>query len=203
MSDFKSSDRLLGGRLAVDFCNELRPPFAFNWEQLLEFLRITHIISEERSGELNALPVSDPGSAGALLSKARRLHAALKGAFAGIVRREPVRREPIEPINQILSITEGHDELTPLRGNWQLQFVARESGLDWLLAAIARSAAEIIAEGPAGRLRICSNPACGLFFYDTSRTRKRRWCSMARCGNRHKVAAFSRRQSAAKRQHAD
>jgi predicted RNA-binding Zn ribbon-like protein len=80
-----------------------------------------------------------------------------------------------------------------------LEFVAREGGLDWLLAAIARSAAELIAEGSTARLRICSNPGCGLFFYDMSRTRRRRWCSMSRCGNRHKVAAFSRRHSAARR----
>jgi predicted RNA-binding Zn ribbon-like protein len=108
-------------------------------------------------------------------------------------------RDWVEPINEVLRVTEGHDELFQQNGHWGLEFVAREGGLDWLLAAIARSAAELIAEGASARLRVCSNPDCGLFFYDTSRTRRRRWCSMSRCGNRHKVAAFSRRHSAARR----
>jgi predicted RNA-binding Zn ribbon-like protein len=32
-----------------------------------------------------------------------------------------------------------------------------------------------------------------LFFYDTTKNHARRWCSMAFCGNRHKVAAHYRR----------
>lgn len=191
---------LVGGRLALDFCNELRPPFSFTWEELLRFLLLTRIISEERSGQLHALRKSDPQSADTLLTKAQRLQSVLNAAFSAIVAREPIPRDVVEPINRILSITEGHDELIHLHGTWQLEFVAREGGLDWLLAAIARSAAEIVAEGAAARLRVCSNPECGLFFYDTSRTKKRRWCSMARCGNRHKVAAFSRRHSAVRRE---
>ena len=80
-------------------------------------------------------------------------------------------------------------------GRWKLQFVARETGLDWLLAAVARSAAEIVLEGETAKVRVCANPACGLLFCDKSRTHKRRWCSMAICGNRNKVASFARRRA--------
>ena len=200
MPEPSSKSRLVGGRLALDFCNELRPPLRFAWGDLLRFLLLTRIISAERSGQLLALPDSDPQSAEALLGKAQRLQEALLDAFTAMVSREPVSRDSVEPINQILSITEGHDELIQQGGKWHLAFAAREGGLDWLLAAVARSAAEILAEGTAARLRLCSNPSCGLFFYDTSRTKQRRWCSMARCGNRHKVATFSRRHSGAKRE---
>jgi predicted RNA-binding Zn ribbon-like protein len=192
---------LIGGRLAIDFCNVLEPQAAFTWEELLHFLLMTRIISPERSSQLLALPQADPQSADALLIKAQRLHAALRETFGTLVRREPTSRDWVEPINDVLRITEGHDELVQQGGKWRLEFVAREEGLEWLLAAIARSAAEIITEGGASRLRVCSNPACGLLFYDTSRTRRRRWCSMARCGNRNKVAAFSRRHSGSRRDH--
>ncbi|NEJ40784.1 CGNR zinc finger domain-containing protein, partial [Rhizobium ruizarguesonis] len=38
---------------------------------------------------------------------------------------------------------------------------------------------------------------CTLFFLDTTKSHRRRWCSMALCGNRMKVAAFrSRKQEA-------
>ena len=42
-------------------------------------------------------------------------------------------------------------------------------------------------------IRRCANPRCHLYFRDPSRTRRRRWCSMAVCGNRMKVAAHLRR----------
>jgi len=200
MRNTSESPTLLGGRLSLDFANELGPTSDFSWEDLLRFLLITRIISAERSAQLLALPQNDPQSAGALLRKAQRLHASLRESFSVMLQREALVREWIEPINEILRITEGHDELLEQDGQWGLGFVAREGGLDWLLAAIARSAAEIIAEGPSARLRICSNPSCGLLFYDTPRTRRRRWCAMSRCGNRHKVAAFSRRHSAGRRQ---
>jgi len=134
-----------------------------------------------------------------LLRKAQRLAAALRLAFDAVLRKQRVLREWIEPVNEILRITEGHDELVYTDNDWEIQFVASESGLEWLLAAVARSAAEIIAEGPRARLRLCANPRCGLFFYDTSRTHRRRWCSMTVCGNRHKVAAFARRHASVRR----
>ena len=201
MPDLSPAANLLGGRLSVDFANELGRSSNFSWQQLLHFLLVTRIISSERSSQLLTLPQYDPQSADALLGKAQRLHSALIDSFHAIVGKAPVTRDWAEPINDILLITEGHDELVQQDGNWRLEFVASESGLDWLLAAIARSGAELIAEGPGANLRACSNPSCGLFFCDTSRTGRRRWCSMATCGNRHKVAAFSKRHISGRRLH--
>jgi predicted RNA-binding Zn ribbon-like protein len=116
-----------------------------------------------------------------------------------MIRKQKITPEWVEPINEILRITEGHDELVQDGGAWRIEFIAREGGLDWLLAAVARSAADIAAEGTGARLRICANPACGLFFYDESRTHRRRWCSMAVCGNRSKVAAFARKHASSPR----
>jgi predicted RNA-binding Zn ribbon-like protein len=199
MPDSSSSLDLIAGRLSLDFANELYPSSDFSWEELLRFLLLTRIISPERSAQLLTLPQNDPQSADALLNKAQRLHASLHQTFHALLSEEPPSRDWVEPINEVLRVTEGHDEILQQNGKWSLEFVACEGGLDWLLAAIARSAAELIAEGPSARLRVCSNPDCGLFFYDTSRTRRRRWCSMSRCGNRHKVAAFSRRHAAGRR----
>jgi predicted RNA-binding Zn ribbon-like protein len=201
MTALSESPNLVGGRLSIDFVNELGPSSSFSWEAMLRFLLVTRIISPERSAQLLALPQNDPQSAGALLGKSQRLHASLRLIFNGLLRKDALIREWISPINDVLRITEGHDELLQQDGKWGLEFVAREGGLDWLLAAIARSAAEIIAETTTPRLRVCSNPSCGLLFYDTSRTGRRRWCSMSRCGNRHKVAAFSKRHSVSRRPH--
>src|SRR5580700_11233544 len=163
MFDIVVSPGLVGGRLSIDFVNELGSSSGFSWEELLRFLLVTRIISSERSAQLLALPQNDPQSAGTLLGKSQRLHAALEEIFRAVLEKEVLSRDWVEAINEVLRITEGHDELLQQNGKWGLEFVAREGGLDWLLAAIARSAAELIAEGTSARLRACSNPSCGLF----------------------------------------
>ena len=188
---------MLGGRLAVDFANAPSypgtPSQQFSWEQLILFLEASRIVSHERGSALLSLPQSDPRAAGTLLATATRLRDALRQMFSALVRKSRIALEWAQPVNEILRITEGYDELVQSEGGWKLAFIAREGGLEWLLAAIARSAAEILTEGAAARLSECANPSCGLLFCDTSRTHRRRWCSMAVCGNRHKVASFAGR----------
>jgi predicted RNA-binding Zn ribbon-like protein len=189
--------RMLGGRLAIDFANVPgypgNPSAELSWEQLVMFLEAARVVSTERGQNLMALSQNDPQAADGILSRAIALRGGLRKAFGALVRDEGIAQEWIVPVNQVLRITEGHDELVADSAGWKLEFIAREGGSDWLLAAIARSGAEILAEGPKARLRVCANPACGLFFCDKSKTKRRRWCSMAICGNRHKVASFARR----------
>lgn len=61
------------------------------------------------------------------------------------------------------------------------------------LAAIALASAHLVADVDPGRLRRCTNQTCRLWFVDTSKGGRRRWCSMARCGNRAKSARFRAR----------
>jgi len=190
---------LVGGRLALNFVNSLHLTGSSNLGDFIGFLEVSDVVSAERGAHLLNLPQTDQRTAETLVTRVARLGGVLRQTFSAMVRKEKIVREWVEPINEILRITEGHDELVLENGEWRLEFMAREDGLDWLLAAIARSAAEIIVEGPAARLRVCANPGCGLFFSDVSRTRQRRWCSMARCGNRHKVAAFARRHDSRRR----
>jgi len=194
----RPTPRFVGGRLSLDFVNIVPATAELSWNQLIAFLESVRIVTPERGDELLALNRTDPQSAEFLLRKAQGLGSALRKAFNALLHKQKIAREWIEPVNEILRITEGHDELVSSEQSWVIEFVARESGLEWLLAAVARSAAEIIAEGAEARVRICANPHCGLFFCDTSRTHQRRWCSMTVCGNRHKVAAFARRHASAR-----
>lgn len=56
-----------------------------------------------------------------------------------------------------------------------------------VLGAAAAEAIELLTTDEPSRLRECAAERCPLLFYDTSRPGTRRWCSMQRCGNRHKV----------------
>ncbi|MCX5382146.1 ABATE domain-containing protein [Streptomyces sp. NBC_00083] len=66
-----------------------------------------------------------------------------------------------------------------------------------LLAAIARDALDLLTD-PTARtlLRQCEGDSCRLLYLDTSRGRRRRWCSSEACGNRERVARHRRRVAA-------
>ncbi|HET7170026.1 MAG TPA: CGNR zinc finger domain-containing protein [Gaiellales bacterium] len=51
-----------------------------------------------------------------------------------------------------------------------------------------------IADGTFARLKACPARDCGWAFYDLSKNRSARWCSMAVCGSREKVRAHRARQ---------
>lgn len=65
------------------------------------------------------------------------------------------------------------------------------------LALIAVDAAELLGTGLRERLRICPGPGCRGRFLDDSPAGRRRWCSMAVCGNRSKAAAHRQAAHAA------
>lgn len=67
-----------------------------------------------------------------------------------------------------------------------------------LLGPAAEAVAELLVEADFSLVKKCEHPECILWFYDRTRARRRRWCSMAVCGNRHKVDRFRRRAAAAK-----
>jgi predicted RNA-binding Zn ribbon-like protein len=189
-----SATPLIAGRLALDFANTASSAHDLSWEGFVAFLADANVVTQERAGRLRSLLSSEPLAVDAVLAKILRLRESQLAIFSAIARKKPFAKALVEPINHVLRITEGHDELVLQSEVWRLQYIAREQGLEWLLAAIARSAAELLVEGPEAPIRRCANPKCRLFFYDDSRTHRRRWCSMSTCGNRHKVAAFLQRQ---------
>jgi predicted RNA-binding Zn ribbon-like protein len=73
--------------------------------------------------------------------------------------------------------------------------VSQLSGERLALVIFARQIALFLAEANLKYLRCCANTtSCVLYFYDTTKNHRRRWCSVAACGNRHKVAEFRKRQ---------
>ncbi|NNG23341.1 CGNR zinc finger domain-containing protein [Telluria aromaticivorans] len=64
-----------------------------------------------------------------------------------------------------------------------------------LLGPVAQAVAELLVEGNFDLVRQCEHPECVLWFYDRTKAHKRRWCSMAICGNRYKAAQFRKRNN--------
>lgn len=69
-------------------------------------------------------------------------------------------------------------------------------GVKGALAHIVAQATIARIKGTWPRLKICPADDCLWAFYDTSRNRSKRWCSMEVCGNRNKVRAFRDRSHA-------
>lgn len=65
--------------------------------------------------------------------------------------------------------------------------------LDRALAAVAHDAIDLLAGPQVDKVRECAEETCSILFVDASRPGKRRWCSMNRCGNKVKKAAFRNR----------
>ena len=189
---------LVGNHLAADFANTIRSKDTGeeslrDWPDLIYFLEEKGIIARQKMQSLLDLSVSVPQESGRAFEAALALRGAIRNGLDHITNRHVPPEECVRPINSILRLTEGYDQLVATGNSWTMQYVQREKRLEWLLAAIARAGAELLVEGLKAPVRKCANPKCVLYFYDTSRTGRRRWCSMAACGNRSKVAAFSRR----------
>jgi predicted RNA-binding Zn ribbon-like protein len=83
-------------------------------------------------------------------------------------------------------------------GAVRLESRFRNESPEQLLTPLALSAAEFLATGNFDHVRTCESDDCVLEFYDRTKSHRRRWCSMATCGNRHKVASFRERHATAK-----
>jgi predicted RNA-binding Zn ribbon-like protein len=68
-------------------------------------------------------------------------------------------------------------------------------GIDGLCGQLVSVAVTAMLDGSWERLKACRN--CRWAFFDESKNRSARWCSMSLCGNRLKTRAYRRRQRAA------
>jgi len=83
------------------------------------------------------------------------------------------------------------------QGGYALAECPRDHSAASLLEPVAAALADLLAGDALRHVRRCEAHDCTLVFLDVTKSHRRRWCSMALCGNRMKVAAFrSRRQGA-------
>ncbi|MFG6195475.1 CGNR zinc finger domain-containing protein [Nonomuraea sp. JJY05] len=68
-----------------------------------------------------------------------------------------------------------------------------------VLATISRDAVLLVGGPLMDRVKECENDDCSLLFLDDSQARRRRWCSMERCGNLAKIAGYRSRNRDSRR----
>ncbi len=174
----------LGGRLWLDFLNTA--PTAMG----------ELIATPEDLGRWAKAAGIDRGDRAPLTRADVTAAHALRGALGGIYRALAEGTAPparaIAEINRHLSAAPRLRRVESAKGHLH---VAETEESD-AFGRIASDLADFIAAFEPHRLRKCGAHDCSLVFYDTARNATRRWCSMAACGNRHKVARHRARDGA-------
>jgi predicted RNA-binding Zn ribbon-like protein len=187
----------------LDFLNSLALPGDVEVEwlgsgaDLLAWLEAAGLLDPAAAGEVRAM--AKPKELDAAASRAR----ALREWFRGFVQRHRGRpltlsaADELETLNRLLARDEAFTQIVarPQAGapesDSALTLVPqrRWRSPDALLLPIAQAMAELVTTADFADVKKCESPTCVLHFLDTTRGRRRRWCSMAVCGNRAKQAA--------------
>jgi predicted RNA-binding Zn ribbon-like protein len=128
-----------------------------------------------------------------LLDEARTLRAELRRMFRRAIRDEKVAPGDVETLNLLLERFPAAGRIERSNGDWTMSWHSQGGGAEKIFYAIVKSAAELVATERWRAVRECASDDCTWMFLDTSKNHSRRWCEMARCGNRDKVSRFRAR----------
>jgi predicted RNA-binding Zn ribbon-like protein len=195
MSQIRRTFIKIGGEIAVDFANTVSPEAGGlrSWRDLVDFLELRGAVSRGEGTALRAMGERDARACAAAFEQALELRALIRTVLVALAGRRAPQAGWVDAVNRALALGVGSARLGRQGRGWRLDFAPVLDEPLRVVAPIARSIADLIAQGGGARIRKCANPRCVLYFRDTSRTGRRRWCSMAVCGNRMKVAAHIRR----------
>jgi predicted RNA-binding Zn ribbon-like protein len=182
------------GNLSLDFLHTLRRSRG----GLLDLVRTPEALAawlfthagEPASHLQEPLP---PPDGRRLLDEARRLRRDVGLLVATYARSGSLDEAAAYGINRVLEGCPRTARLVTEAGSPAL--VERTRGLDFLsaLGPVAEAAARLVTTVEPARIRRCSSEQCGAWFVDRSKGNRRRWCSMAGCGNRQKAAVHRSR----------
>ena len=128
-----------------------------------------------------------PAVSGAGLEAAREVREALYRLVQARREARLPEREDVDLLNAWAARPPPAPQLGP---DGRSKHMVLDGTLDAALAAVAHDAVDLLAGPQIGKVRECAEETCSILFVDASRPGKRRWCSMNRCGNKVKKAAF-------------
>ena len=132
------------------------------------------------------LPIAEIGERE--LVDALSLRAAIGRLAAASADRLPLAPDDVDTLNLFAATP----DVPPVLEGGRRQAGAGSIRVGQALSSLARDAVAMLGADD-DRLQRCDADDCRMVFHDESRTGTRRWCSMARCGNRAKVRAFRER----------
>ncbi|MDE2229671.1 MAG: CGNR zinc finger domain-containing protein [Alphaproteobacteria bacterium] len=210
--DPRPSARFVGDHLALDFLNTAATPAGVrvdwlrNGADLVGWLERAGAISADAAAKFRA------PHHGRDLDRVAEQARALREWLRGFIRWHAGRTlgaaalAEIAPLNRLLVRDDsygrieagddaGSDSAGAHRHPLRRVRVRRWSAPEQLLQPIAEAIGDLVCHADFRRIRACEAPNCALMFLDKTKAGVRRWCSMAACGNRAKVATYRARAS--------
>ena len=186
----------VGDHLALDLLNTRAVPGGV----VVEWLVDGHDLTAWLAAAALPVPAASAGQLDAAAAGVRRL----REAFRRFVDRHAGR--PLTPgavghlrdVNAVLATDDGYRQVEPGAGTdgpplvWRPH--RRPAGpADAVLLPLADAIGDLVTTADFTLVRTCEGSACTLQFLDRTKSHRRRWCSMAGCGNRAKAAAHRAR----------
>jgi predicted RNA-binding Zn ribbon-like protein len=129
-----------------------------------------------------------------LLEAIKVLRTALRAFATHVVEQQSVEEVDLSPVNEVLALGYSALERTK-QGGVKVVTRLRDPEKGSLLLPIARSALQLFTASDWRRLHQCRHERCIVFFYDTTKSGTRRWCSPA-CMNRARSIQHYRKTKA-------
>ena len=140
----------------------------------------------------NVAPQAVESAPKGLLTLARQLRANARSLINAAKQGVPA---DAAAVNHILQAGHAAGELQWDSQDKTFRVVAhrRDQDAASLLEPVAQAVVTLLTNTRLDLIRECGAHDCTLLFHDKTKSHRRRWCSMATCGNRMKVAAFRSR----------
>ncbi len=182
-----------GGRACLDFANtrgfaRSSTDHLGRYADLVRFAAQSSLITPADAEWLRAEDERDPTRAAGVLTRARRLRAALRAIFSKIAADERPSEAALGVLNFDLAVSLSHARIVPSGAGDGYRWGWSGRNLDAPLWPVTRSAADLLTSADErGLVRECGAEDCAWLFIDATRNRSRQWCSMQSCGNREKA----------------
>jgi predicted RNA-binding Zn ribbon-like protein len=192
---------LVGGALALDFCNttsglgtEHCLEHLIGFEHLVLWSAHAGAITVDGADALRALATREPATTHAALDRALALRRTLHRLFSALAHGAKAPPEALAGLNAALVPSHHNQQLAESAGGFVWRYPAPHLTADGPLAPITRSAADVLLTTPLDRIKQCPGQDCGWLFIDRSKNGIRVWCEMEVCGSRAKARARAERR---------
>lgn len=194
---------MVGERLCMDFINtvswresaEKRRDWFTSYPKLVDWSVHAEVLTAQQAQNLLIEAGENPSQAEQALKQAIGLREVMYQIFKSISKKNSPNEEDLKRFNEYVSTFYRSLQVIQDEDQFTLKFNHPEKNMDAMLPPILQSAVDLlVSKNELERVKQCEGDPCGWLFFDTSRNRSRRWCSMADCGNRAKVRRFYQKE---------